>query len=360
MVGLWTAGARDGDGVPAWSASARLAVPRTYAQALALADGRVLLEGGIDRESEDIVRLASEIFDPRSGRSRLVPAIEGGRMWQTLTRMRDGRVLSVGGVERDGFGWSATAVATVFDPHSGAYARVAQPVVARSDHAATLLPDGRVLVVGGHDGPHFVKTVEIYDPRSDTWSEAASPPHGRSQFALVTLADGRVLLAGGFRDPGEATDATLFYDPARDAWSEGPRMSVARAIATAVSLPDGDVLFIGGQRGAAGTAERYDARRGAFVFAGTLVAPRMAAAAAVSVDGSVVLAGGLLRPQSGDGFVPTALAERWDPAANRWTALPPLRTPRASVEAVTAPGGVWLLGGSAEDDRALDSIEFLR
>ena len=340
--------------------SARLAAPRTYAQAVALADGRVLIEGGLDRDSDQVSKIASEIFDPRSGTSRLVPAIEGGRLWQTLIPLPDGRIFSQGGVVRVGSEWSAVAVAALFDPASGSYRRARSAAFPRSDHGATVLRDGRVLVVGGHDGPKFVHQAEIYDPRTDRWTSAAGLAVGRTQFSMTTLLDGRVLIAGGFLQPGTPTDTSELYDPRRDEWSEGPRLSAKRALHATVGLPGGDLLLIGGQEGAAGTAERYDAERGEFTFAGTLVVPRMAAAAAVLPDGSVALAGGLPNPTDENGFFPTARVERWDPRTNAWTAFGDLGTARAGVEAVTAPGGVWLLGGSTDDDHAVGSVELLR
>jgi hypothetical protein len=40
----------------------------------------------------------------------------------------------------------------------------------RVGHTATLLADGRVVVVGGVDAPGPAAPVEIYDPRTGTWS----------------------------------------------------------------------------------------------------------------------------------------------------------------------------------------------
>jgi hypothetical protein len=66
------------------------------------------------------------------------------------TLLRDGRVLMVGGNDDSD---NALASALLFDPRSGAYSRVAGTLAsARLDPAVVELQDGRVLVVGGEDG----------------------------------------------------------------------------------------------------------------------------------------------------------------------------------------------------------------
>ena len=56
-----------------------------------------------------------------------------------------------------------TAVAEIFDPGSGAWTPAGQLATERSQHTATLLNDGTVLVVGGRiDGSQVISTAEIY------------------------------------------------------------------------------------------------------------------------------------------------------------------------------------------------------
>src|SRR5262245_23517170 len=45
---------------------------------------------------------------------------------------------------------------------------------ARFHHTSTLLPDGRVLVVGGEDGIDALASAELYDQATGTWSETGS------------------------------------------------------------------------------------------------------------------------------------------------------------------------------------------
>src|SRR5207302_8485754 len=156
-------------------------------------------------------------------------------------------------------------------------------------------PDGRIFVTGGHDGPRLIGTSEIYDPMTNTWRDAAPMPSVRADFAIATLADGRVLVAGGLEGRGSLpTRTSLYYDAAKDAWSAGPRLGEDRVLHAQTVLPNGDVLLIGGQRSASNTTERYDARRGEFVYAGTLAVPRMVADAAALPDGRAIVSGGLV------------------------------------------------------------------
>src|SRR5205823_4690357 len=54
-------------------------------------------------------------------------------------------------------------------------------------HTATLLPNGKVLVVGGDsNGTFWLGSAELYDPESNSWSAAGNPSTGR-HFHTATL-----------------------------------------------------------------------------------------------------------------------------------------------------------------------------
>src|SRR5262249_51544219 len=82
----------------------------------------------------------------------------------------------------------------------------------RVGHTATLLHNGRVLVVGGVDGASTVST-EIYDPSTNSWHLAAPLSKSREGHTATLLANGRVLVAGGW------VSAAELYDPDTDTWS---------------------------------------------------------------------------------------------------------------------------------------------
>ena len=113
------------------------------------------------------------------------------------------------------------------------------------NHTATLLLNGKVLVVGGNGSEGALTSAELYDPATGTWSPTGSldacqvyttPPR--------LLADGRVLVAGG--NNGGCLASAELYDPAAGTWSVTDSLNGCRFWHTATLLPDGAVLVAGG------------------------------------------------------------------------------------------------------------------
>ncbi|MGV3622859.1 MAG: Kelch repeat-containing protein, partial [Archangium sp.] len=108
---------------------------------------------------------------------------------------------------------------------------------ARQHHTATLLSDGRVLVVGGRgtDGLSTLASCELYSPRKNTWAACAPLTVARSHHAATLLPDGRVLVTGGttHESVGDqnrfvALASAEVYEPAKNTWSAVASMAVAR------------------------------------------------------------------------------------------------------------------------------------
>ena len=55
---------------------------------------------------------------------------------------------------------TATAGAEIYDPASDTWSPAGRLSEARSEHTATLLPDGRVVVAGGIRGPNTLSSVD--------------------------------------------------------------------------------------------------------------------------------------------------------------------------------------------------------
>ncbi len=160
-----------------------------------LADGRVLFAGGCDTKAE--------VYDPATGTFSPTGSLAQVRAGATATPLHDGRVLFAGGYNcapggQDGM-WAS---AEVYDPATGTFGPTGSMAAPRSQHTATLLADGRVLIAGGLSGPaatasgitlasyrtaavdSFLKTAEIYRPvhgnlQQDGFDEhATSRPYG--------------------------------------------------------------------------------------------------------------------------------------------------------------------------------------
>jgi len=270
----------------------------------------------------------------------------------TATTLLDGRVLITGGNVRT-VRRAASAGAELFDPASGAFAATGAMTVPRWDHAAALLHDGRVLIVGGSsgaddDGISFTQANgELYDPLLGTFSAVSSDIEiGGERATATTLADGRVLVVGGWiQGQGTVARAQLF-DPASDTFSETGAPHFARIVHTATLLADGRVLVAGGTSSTGGlldSAETYDPGTGRFtLLASTMSTPRERHAAARLADGRVLISGGY-----GPGER-LASSERFDPATGTFSASAAvLAVARVDFNLVALPDGkVFALGSN--------------
>ena len=113
--------------------------------------------------------------------------------------------------------------------------------VARERPTATLLPNSKVLLVGGDNSlTNYLRSVELYDPLVDAWSAAAPLATGRSFHTATLLPNGAVLVVGGFGGaPGVNLASAELYNPATDTWSSASQLHTARRAHTATLLQIG-------------------------------------------------------------------------------------------------------------------------
>ena len=87
----------------------------------------------------------------------------------------------------------------------------------RHSHAAILLPDGKVLVVGGHVVPDFpTDSAELFDPDTGTWTAIANMHAPRELINGFLQPDGKVLVLGS---SGGDPQSVELYDPASGTWT---------------------------------------------------------------------------------------------------------------------------------------------
>src|ERR1700675_2384930 len=100
------------------------------------------------------------------------------------------------------------------NPTTGFVAPGSSMLEARSGHTATLLQDGRVLIVGGmRRNQEFYRSAEFYDPATRKFQAAGEMSVARVGHAAVLLHSGKVLVAGGYVGMS-CTDSAELYDPA--------------------------------------------------------------------------------------------------------------------------------------------------
>ena len=271
-----------------------------------------------------------------------------GRIDQTATVLQDGRVLVVGGSQEAEANQLASA--EIFNPKTNAWSAAASMAYPRARHTATLLADGRVLVAGGL-GPGRGNS-EIYDPRTNTWSPAGNLNSARANHQAVLLGDGTVLVMGG-RQPGRPLLSAEIFDPRLGSWTSTGSLLVARDRPQAVRLPDGKVLVTGGVSVDTGgsldasvlfgsplaTTEIYDPATKVWIPGPAMSVGRVGHAIAVLGNGDVFVAGGTRDP---------APAEILDSRSNTWSSTTELAPRIAPVVAVLAGGRVIVAGGLVE------------
>ena len=181
----------------AWSATGGLPFALRSRTATRLADGRVLVVGGADDRrvlGGTGVLAVADLYDPESGRWSSTAPLETARFEHSATLLANGSVLVAGGLDS---GISPTASVEIYDPVAGEWTSVGSPNVARSFHSANLLADGRVLVTGGFGATMEIPGAEIYDPTTRRWTLTGNLNTARRSHTANVLQDGRVLIAGG-------------------------------------------------------------------------------------------------------------------------------------------------------------------
>jgi hypothetical protein len=232
----------------------------------------------------------------------------------------------------------------------------------RSEHTATLLSNGKVLVVGGlgitNDHSVGLASVELYDPATAQWSVTGSLNTGRFQHTATLLANGKVLVTGGKNyQNGVLYDCEL-YDPATGQWTLVAQLVQNRLLHRAILLKNGKVLVVGGNTeayyGVQSSCELYDVATNTWTATGSLPEAKQAFGLSMLADGKILATGG--ETNGNNGFTKTCFL--FDPATGKWTATGSLASGRISCQTFTQPNGkVLVIGGASGANQTVAQCE---
>lgn len=211
-----------------------------------LDDGQFLLVGGstATEASDHVERLDP---DPSKISWTTYQHLHTARFAHTTTALWPGRgkVLVTGGNQLKGNIGNVLDVAELLDVRTGKW----QQLKARSprmNHTATLLPSGKVLIVGGYAPDRALRSCELFDPQSQCFEPVCDLPVPRMQHTATLLADGRVMVVAGSDEPfGPGKLETLVYDPIADHWTFGRSLNREHLGHTTTQLNDRTLLVAG-------------------------------------------------------------------------------------------------------------------
>jgi len=268
----------------------------------------------------------------------------------TATLLGNGKVLVLGG-----WNGSAFSTANLYDPATGTWTSTGSMSSARSGHTATLLGNGKVLAAGGFTGSVQLSGAELYDPTTGTWTSTGSMSSACSGHTATLLGNGKVLVAGGSNLINGYLFRSELYDPATGTWTSTGSMSKACAGHTATLLGNGKVLVAGGDSdfGFRSHAELYDPATAIWTITGSMinVINGRNHTATLLPNGKVLVVG---RAQS----FPFPSPELYDPTTGIWSGTDTMNSARTYHTATLLPNGkVLVAGGRGNNWSELSSAE---
>jgi hypothetical protein len=307
-----------------WTPGPTSMAPHVAGVSVELPDGQVLLAGGGVNTS---VSKSGELL-PATGTGPFLPAgtMTQARLYAAATLLHNGDVLIAGG---DPSWTQATAVPTtaeVWRPSGGggAFKATGPMQVPRQAFTLTTLPNGHALAVGGSP---FLRTgagsatAELYNPATNKWTLTGSMPSGRLGQTATLLPNGKVLIVGDAHKALLYNYTTGTFSPTG---GEGAA-TFQRSYQTATLLASGKVLIAGGVTRSnvpVASASVYDPATGTFTpTVNEMSTPRSQGFAARLADGQVIVGGGFTNASR------TAISDTVDiynPETNRWSAATPL------------------------------------
>lgn len=346
---------------PSWTATKNTMVDaRREHTATLLGDGTVLLVGGASGTDQAPTYLRSaELFDPKTNTFAATGSMMDARSEHAAVLLMNGRVVVAGGKSSAG----PLSSAEVYD--GGKFHTVDALQAPRTRALGTLLGTGTALVAGGLDATNtVVAMVETFDATSEKWTPVSPMTHKRMGFYLTTLPNGSALAIAGISTTTLADLAdTEMYTAVTNKWTSAGSLSETRYDFGGTTLPDGNVLVAGGyeivKSGPTAGAELYDSKKFMWSKAGSLTTARSEHTLTAMAGGLAVASGGVVRNAQKAITSYLKSVEVYDPGANTWSALPDMKQARYQHTATPLGDGRVLVAGGAAEQGAVATAELL-
>jgi hypothetical protein len=336
-------------GAKAWAAGSAMNSKRAFHTSTLLPTGHILTCGGSDGVSP---LDTCELMDPVTKKWTATGTMKTPRANHTATLLPNGNVLIAGGMTPLE---PADASAEIFYPDTQRWVATSSMAVARQMHTATLLPNGNVLVTGGAVAGAYSDSAEIFVSSTSYWMNAVAGGgvmlNGRSQHTATLLKSGQVLIAGGINRYGPMKKTELF-NYANFTVAVGPDMNAFRYAHTANQLRDGNVLVAGGSDGSDSllSSEVYNGTT--WTTAAALNYNRANHRTVLLPNGKLMLTGGEVRGAA------TNIPESFDPDFRSWAKQGEASPRTHHTSLITTDNQIIAMGGWS-GGAYLDSTEMI-
>ena len=229
-----------------------------------------------------------------------------------------------------------TFVSGVAAQVGGSWQTLAPMPTARQELATAVL-NGKIYAIGGYDSSGTpTNIVEVYDPTTNTWTSAHPIP-------VALHHNSAAVAAGKLYSFGGPSTQTFVYDELIDSWSAVASMLFFHALTPAVGVFNDKIYVAGGANGGAGNrmqnaVEVYDPVANTWSALQPMRVGRNHCGGAF-IDGKFYVVGGRRVIRALDAN------EVYDPQTNTWAPQAPLPTPRAGIGVAAVNGELFVFGG---------------
>lgn len=318
-----------------------------------LRTGKVLMFAG-----SNVVSDPERVWDPATGTITIVPNPYYNLFCAGQAQLPDGRILIAGGHDPSTLG---AANANIFDPVSLTWSALPNMAYKRWYPTVTALADGRMLVMSGGTTCFtcLVDVPEIFDPSTNRFTQLTNSRYSVPYYPFMyLLPDGRVIDAGA----NEQAFETQALDLNTGIWSMiDPLVKDGHS---SVMYRPGKILKMGtaadsGTTGnAAATAYVLDMTQPSPVWRqiASMAFPRAFQNSTLLPDGNVLVTGGGTTLDGYDVNKGVLTAEMWSPGAETWQTLSKGAFARLyHSSALLLPDARVLIAGSGDDGPAVNN-----